>query len=110
MVAFVALYDVASHVATGDTGSVPRYSVTFKGTGVDWYATKTATSGNAGVYVDGVLRTTVDLYSATTAYQVKVFASVTLAAGVHTLEIRVTGTPHAGMAGTDVTFDRIVVR
>jgi Bacterial Ig-like domain len=103
-------YDFVSHLATGDNNGKPTYQLTFKGTGIDWYATKTRTSGTATVYIDGASQGTIDLYAASTTYGSKVYGSPSLADGVHTLRILLTGAKQAASTGTDVSLDRLVVR
>ncbi len=102
-------YDVTSHVADTDPNK-PYYLLTFKGTGVDWYATKTPSSGQARVYIDGADRGAIDLYAASITYGAKVYSSPTLSDGMHTLRIVITGTKRAAATGTDVSLDRILAR
>jgi hypothetical protein len=108
--AYNGSYDVVNHVASGDTSDRPLYKLVFRGTDVIVYATKTSASGTAQVYVDGVLKATVDLYAATTTYKVKVFDSATLADGVHTLTIKATGSKAAASSNTDVAIDQAVLK
>ncbi|OGN81555.1 MAG: hypothetical protein A2X23_13030 [Chloroflexi bacterium GWC2_73_18] len=103
-------YDVTTHLKAGDTSSKPAYRITFRGTGIDWYATKTPTSGKAQVILDGASRGIVDLYSASNAYKTKIFSSATLNDGVHTLRIEILGDRQAASGGTDVSLDRFLVR
>jgi hypothetical protein len=67
--------------------------VTFSNYGSDfaWIATRTATSGSAQVWVDGVLVTTVNLRSSSTLYRQLVFARHFTTPGAHTVEIRPMG-------------------
>jgi hypothetical protein len=67
-------------------------SYTFSGRQVAWVAPKTATSGQAKIYVDGVLAKTVDLYSATTANRVYVYTKAWTSVGSHTIKVSVVGT------------------
>ena len=103
-------FDRASHLTTGETGTAPTVTFTFKGTGVDWYATKGPGYGKATIAVDGAVRATVDLYAAATAYNQRVFTSATLVNGIHTVTVTLTGTRHASATGVDVTWDRFVLR
>jgi hypothetical protein len=103
-------YDVTSHLASGDNSGKPTFQMTFKGTGIDWYATKTKSSGKAIVYIDGVNKGTIDLYAGSAAYGAKVYGSPTLANGVHTIKIVLTGAKQTAATGTDVSVDRLVVR
>ena len=83
-----------------------RYQVTVVGTGVKLYATKTTTSGKARVYVDGVLKATVDLHAAATTYQALVYSG-SFSLGVHVVRIDAVGTSSGSSSYIDV--DRIVV-
>ena len=69
-------------------------SATFKFTGnqVAWLSRRSDISGSARVYVDGVLVTTVDLYSSTTSVKQVVFTRKFSTIGAHTLKIAVLGT------------------
>jgi hypothetical protein len=102
-------YEMTSHPSSADT-SPPNYQVVFVGTGIDWYATKSNTAGKADVYIDNVKKATVDLYSATTVFNTKVYDSGALASGQHTLKIVVTGTKNAASTSTNVSFDRALVQ
>lgn len=62
--------------------------VTFTGTRLDWIATLAPENGVADVSLDGGTLTKVDLYSATTLYQQKVWTTGTLTKGTHWVEIR----------------------
>jgi hypothetical protein len=108
--AYNGSYDVTNHVASGDTGDQPLYKLVFKGTDVIVYATKTPSSGKATVYVDGVLKATIDLYAAATTYKFKAFDSAALSNGVHTLTIKATGSKAAASSNTDVTLDQVVLK
>jgi Big-like domain-containing protein len=103
-------YELSSHLASGDTAQKPYYQITFKGTGFNWYATRSVYGGTAAVYIDNVARATVNLYSATAAYKVKVYASPTLTNGVHTLRIYLNGTKSTTSKGYDVSLDWVAVR
>lgn len=87
-------------------GDVAR--VTFAGSTVRYVFTRAANRGIAEVWVDGALARRVNLYAPRTEWQ----AAVRLdgfTAGVHTLELRVTGRKDARSAGTFVDLDAIDV-
>lgn len=65
---------------------------TFNGTDIAWVSTRGPSRGKAKVYVDGVLRTTVDLYAAKAKTRRIVFAASGLAAGQHSIKVYVLGT------------------
>ncbi len=63
--------------------------IPFKGTRIDYLATKSPDMGKVDVYLDGVLKKTVDLYSPTsTMHQQRVYSSGLLASGYHTLKLK----------------------
>lgn len=66
-------------------------SLTFQGTGVRWIGFKAVWGGIAEVYIDGALKGTVDTYAPAEQAQAVMYTATGLAAGVHTITIRVTG-------------------
>ncbi|HEY2384666.1 MAG TPA: SBBP repeat-containing protein [Terriglobia bacterium] len=78
-----------SAVLAEDAGS--RATFTFTGTDARWIGYKDAWSGIANVYVDGVLKTTVDAYSANSQAQAVLYTISGLAAGTHTLAVEASG-------------------
>ncbi len=77
----------------------------FTGTSVTWIGYKDEWSGNANVYIDGVLKATVDTYATPYRAQTTMYSATGLAAGAHTLKIVPTGTKNASSAGTWVWAD-----
>ena len=67
-------------------------SFTFTGTGVRWIGFKAVWGGIAQVYLDGALKATVDTYAPTEQAQAVMYTGTGLAAGPHTITIKVTGT------------------
>jgi len=67
-------------------------SLTFTGTGIRWIGYKAAWGGIAQVYLDGALKETVDTYAASEQAQAVIYTATGLAAGAHTITIKVTGT------------------
>jgi hypothetical protein len=65
---------------------------TFTGSSVAWIGTKATTRGKAYIYLDGVFKTTVDLYSATTIPRAAVASYYWPTAGTHTIKVVVVGT------------------
>lgn len=78
---------------------------TFTGTGVNWIGYRDQWSGIAQVYVDGVLKGTVDTYSPTELAQTVVYSVNNLANTTHTFKIAVTGTMDSASAGEWVWVD-----
>jgi hypothetical protein len=87
-------------------GAKSTTSVTGKGFAL--VATKAKDRGKAAIYVDGVLKATLDLYSATTKARQVVYAT-TLGAGAHTVQVKVLGTKNVASTGKRVDLDAIVV-
>lgn len=67
-------------------------SYTFTGSSIGWAAFKCPSCGSAKVYLDGVYRTTVSLYSSSYSYRPIVYAAHWSANGSHTIRIVVIGT------------------
>jgi len=67
-------------------------SLSFTGTGVRWIGFKAVWGGIALVYLDGALRATVDTYAPAEQAQAVMYTATGLAAGLHTITIKVTGT------------------
>jgi hypothetical protein len=78
---------------------------TFSGTGARWVGFSDPWSGIANVYIDGVLKATVDTYSATTHYQVLQYTITGLPAGSHTLKIVAAGQHDSSAAESWVWVD-----
>ena len=85
---------------SGHSGGKARYTTTagrwaqfaINGRSFAWVAPKGPTRGSAKVYVDGAYRTTVSLYSSSTAYKRIVYATSWSAVGDHVIRIVVSGT------------------
>ncbi|MFY9586568.1 MAG: hypothetical protein WAT66_03820 [Actinomycetota bacterium] len=80
-------------------------SFVFRGTGIDWYTVTGRGMGKAEIYIDGVLKATVDNYASSTHYGVA-RAIRGLSDGVHTIRIRVLGTHRSGATGNLIAADR----
>lgn len=79
-------------------GASATYS--FTGSSVAWIAYKSTIRGSAQVWVDGVLKATVSLYSTTSTAKAQVYAFNWATSGAHTLKVVVVGT--AGHPRVDV--------
>jgi hypothetical protein len=86
-----------------NTGASAQF--TFVGTQITWVATKFSNRGRADVYLDGVLKTTVDQYSAGVLYQQPVYVKTGLSAASHTIRIVCKGTKTASSTGTFIDVD-----
>jgi Divergent InlB B-repeat domain len=88
-------------------GATSRF--TFIGTEVDWITAVGPGWGMAKVSIDGVDRGTVDLYSPTAQWQaVQRYGG--LAAGSHTITVKVLGSKNASATSAKVVVDAFVVR
>jgi beta-N-acetylhexosaminidase len=81
---------------------------TFTGSSVSWLAYRGPNRGSAAVYLDGVYRTTVNLYDATYYARYVAYAATWSASGTHTIRVVNLGT--AGHSRIDVdAFFRLVL-
>jgi hypothetical protein len=80
-------------------------TIAFSGTELVWIARTGPSYGQAKVTVDGGAGSTVDLYSAATKSQVKVWDSGALEMGSHLVMIERLGTKNAGANGTSINVD-----
>lgn len=92
---------------SGQTGAKAEF--TFNGKGIKWIAAKANQLGKAKVYIDGVLQTTVDLYSLTAKAKQTVYQKTRLTSGSHTIRIEVTGQKNTGSKGYYVDIDAFEV-
>lgn len=65
-----------------------RVKFSYTGKRADWVASRGPNGGKVGVYVDGVLKTTVDLYSPVIVDGMTVYTGSIAARKVHTLELK----------------------
>jgi Bacterial Ig-like domain len=103
--AYGGSYDTMTQAPAGDT-TPARVQFNLVGTGFKVFATKTAASGQARVYVDGALKATINLSSAATTYKALVY-STTFALGPHVVRIEAVGTTTG--ANSSVNLDRITI-
>jgi hypothetical protein len=82
-----------------------RATVTFTGTAVKWIGYRDEWSGKARVYVDGVLKSTVDTYASPAQTQAVLYTAAGLTSGVHTLAIEVMGSRSAASRGNWIWVD-----
>lgn len=83
--------------------------IAFYGSAVKVLGSTSTSNGYANLYIDGVLQSTVDTYSATTKYRQLLYESGILPEGVHTLRIEATGTKRSAAANFYVTLDAVQV-
>ena len=88
------------------TGSA---ELAFRSTGISWITATNNYSGIAVVYVDGVKKKTVDLYSSTTKNQQVVYKASGLRNGPHILKVVRTGNKNARSTGRNLTVDAFSV-
>jgi hypothetical protein len=82
-----------------------RATVTFTGTAVKWIGYRDEWSGNARVYIDGILKATIDTYASPAQGKTVLYSATGLASGVHMLAIEVAGTHDAVSQGSWVWVD-----
>lgn len=92
-----------THTFSRETSAAVVYTIS--GTGVRWIGKRAANYGKAWVSVDRSTPILIDLYSAASLSQQRLFASPTLTAGTHTLTIRVAGKKNAKATGFYVDVD-----
>lgn len=102
------LYSSGSSKYSSTAGKYVTY--TFKGTSVTWIGAKSSNRGIAKVYVDGVLKATVNQYSSSTGWQQVLFTKSGLKNTTHKVKIVVTGTKSASSSGKMVEVDGFVVK
>lgn len=82
-------------------------AMTFRGTSITWVTITGPGMGSARVYLDGVLKGTVDDFSSTTRFGVK--RTWALTDKVHTIRIVALGTHRTGATGSRVVLDALQV-
>jgi hypothetical protein len=99
--------DTNSNESGGSAYLAPSGSatLTFTGTAVRWIGFSDPWSGIANVYIDGVLKTQVDTFSAATKYQVVQYTITGLSSGSHTIRIEVTGQQDSSSSAPWVWLD-----
>jgi hypothetical protein len=80
----------------------------FEGVTLDWVTACGPAYGKADIYVDGVLKQTVDLYSASQQWQYKVTIS-DLMYGTHIVLIKVLGAKNPASTGTGIVSDGFII-
>ncbi|MEV6008859.1 family 43 glycosylhydrolase [Streptomyces sp. NPDC051976] len=98
-------YDQTETYSTTADDSV---SVAFTGTQAQWIGPKNTNGGIADVYLDGSKVATVDTYTAGgKSYQQVLYSASGLAAGDHTLTIKVTGQKNPASSADTIVVDAI---
>lgn len=97
---------LGSHAYGYHAGNYARIS--FHGSKAYVGVIKSATSGFVDIYVDGVKKARVDLYSSSTAYR-QLLAILISAVGTHTITLQVVGNHRAGAKGNNVYVDSLFV-
>jgi hypothetical protein len=82
--------------------------MSFATSGIRWLARTNSAAGLADVYIDGVKKATVDLYSATTKYAQNVYEVNGLSESGHTIRIVRTGNKNPSSAGRNIVLDALV--
>ena len=79
-----------------------RVNVAFEGTAVSLVGNRSASYGQAKVYVDGEFAETIDLRSASTAYRQRLWSVTGLTPGAHVVTLEVVGTGAVALDAVDV--------
>jgi hypothetical protein len=82
-----------------------RATFSFRGTAIRWIGLKDAWAGIANVYIDGILKATIDTYSAAGESRAVLFTLEDLSTGSHTIAIEATGTRSSTSRGAWVWLD-----
>ncbi|MDP4181382.1 MAG: carbohydrate binding domain-containing protein [Bacillota bacterium] len=89
----------------GDTASL-----TFNGTGVKFIATTGTGYGKVDIYIDDILKDTVDLYRPSNGYQNMVWINTPpLPKGIHKITIKNSGTKNSLSSGTAIILDALEI-
>lgn len=83
--------------------------IDFTGVRLTWIAKTSPVYGKARVILDGGPPVTVDLYSSTATYGVKIWSTGFLKPGDHSVRIEWTGTKRAAATGTNINLDAVDV-
>lgn len=103
-------YSNASGVHSGERAALAMdgsssVTVAFDGSGITWIGYRDEWSGIARVFVDGVLKTTIDAYLAPSKARATLYTIDALPAGAHTLRIEATGTRNESSRGSWIWLD-----
>ncbi|WNR44052.1 polysaccharide lyase 8 family protein [Paenibacillus roseipurpureus] len=79
--------------------------LTFTGSTIRIFTKKLSAGGKFDVYIDNNFVATVDTYSATDQYQVKVYENSTLSNGSHTVKVQLAGQKNASSTGLYIGLD-----
>lgn len=79
--------------------------MTFTGTSVEWIGMKAYNRGYADIYIDGVLKSSVDEYGPGTQPLQILYTATGLSAGSHTIKVVVKGTKNPSSSGYYVDLD-----
>ena len=82
-----------------------RVSLRFVGSGIAWIGATSSAHGIASVFIDGVFRDTVDLFSVNKSVMTSVFAVSQLDFGPHTITIEASGSKNPRSAGYSIDVD-----
>ncbi len=99
-------YNSTSHYSNIN-GSYAQYA--FTGTQICLISNRESNRGEAAIYIDGVLDTTIDLYSATAMYQQEVYLKTGLSNGQHVIKVVVTNQKNSLATDYYVEIDAFVV-
>lgn len=87
----------------------PSVTIRFDGTRAEYVALTSQFNGYGDVYVDGVLKETIDFYTSATLYQQTVYDTGQLGPGAHTITVVASDRDHEQARYPYINFDALVV-
>lgn len=84
-------------------------NLNFSGTNISVLATKNSSSGQVEIYLDGTLKQTVDLYSASNLYKQVIYSVTGLTDAPHVVSLVLLASSNSSSTGTNFNFDSFKV-
>ncbi|HUR05104.1 MAG TPA: protease pro-enzyme activation domain-containing protein [Nonomuraea sp.] len=98
---------MGSHAVASKAGSYAKFTFTGK---IAWVGViKSRSCGYLDVYVDGVRKARVNLYSSATKFRQQLRVATFSAVGTHTVVLKAVGTHQAGATGNNVYADSLTI-
>src|SRR3954451_21100925 len=94
--------------STSSLSSAGYAEISFKTSGIRWITRRNSYSGIADVYLDGVKKSRVDLYSSTTKTKQVAYEVTGLPETTHTIKVVRTGTKNASSSSANIQLDAFV--
>ena len=84
-----------------------RMEFAFNGTAVSVIGCLDVNCGKADIYIDGILKTTIDTYSDSVKYRKSIYSAYQLSPDNHTFKLMVTGTKNSNSSDTYINIDAV---